>query len=74
MLVGLVVKHPPANAGDLRDAGLIPGWEDPLEKEMTITPVFLPREAHGGEEPTEDRRAWRAAVHGVTKSHTRLCD
>ena len=24
--VALVVKNPPANAGDLRDAGLIPGW------------------------------------------------
>ena len=36
----LVVKSPPANAGDIRDAGLIPGsgrspgQEDPLEKEM----------------------------------------
>ena len=28
---GSVVKNPPANA---RDTGLIPGWEDPLEKEM----------------------------------------
>ena len=33
--VALVVKNPPANAGDVRDAGSIPGWEDPLEKEMT---------------------------------------
>ena len=24
--VALVVKNPPANAGDLRDAGSIPGW------------------------------------------------
>ena len=23
------------------------GWEDPLEKEMQPTPVFLPRESHG---------------------------
>ena len=29
-----VVKNPPAKAGDTRDAGLIPGREDPLEKEM----------------------------------------
>ena len=70
----IVVKNPPANAGDLRDAGLIPGWEDPLEKEMTITPVFLPGEAHGGEEPMKDRGAWWAAVHGVTKSRTQLCN
>ena len=25
----LEVKNPPANAGDARDAGSIPGWEDP---------------------------------------------
>ena len=24
--VALVVKNPPANAGDVRDTGLIPGW------------------------------------------------
>ena len=23
------------------------GWEDPLEKEMQPTPVFLPEESHG---------------------------
>ena len=23
------------------------GWEDPLEKEMSTTPVFLPGESHG---------------------------
>ena len=28
----LVVKNPPANAGDMRDAGVIPGLEKPLEK------------------------------------------
>ena len=31
----LVVKSPPANAGDTRDGCSIPGSEDPLEKEMT---------------------------------------
>ena len=30
--VALVVKNPPANAGDIRDASLIPGSEEPLEK------------------------------------------
>ena len=32
----LVVKNLPANAGDLRDMGSIPGlgWEDPLEEDM----------------------------------------
>ena len=28
----LVLKNPTANVGDTRDAGLIPGWEDPLEE------------------------------------------
>ena len=32
--VALVVKNPPAKAGDLRDAGSIPGQEDPLEAGM----------------------------------------
>ena len=32
---GVVVKNLPANAGDARDTGLIPGsGRDPLEKEM----------------------------------------
>ena len=26
----LAVNNLPANAGDIRDAGSIPGWEDPL--------------------------------------------
>ena len=34
----LVVKNPPANAGD---TGLIPGWQDPLEKEMTTHSIIL---------------------------------
>ena len=29
-----MVKNLPANAGDIRDMGLIPGWEDPLEEDM----------------------------------------
>ena len=27
------------------------GWEDPLEKEWPLTPVFLPGESPGTEEP-----------------------
>ena len=30
--VVLVVKNLPANAGDMKDVGLILGWEDPLEE------------------------------------------
>ena len=27
-----MVKNPPANGGDIKDMGLIPGQEDPLEE------------------------------------------
>ena len=43
------------------------GWEDPLEKEMVPTPVFLPGESHG----------WRSLTgysHGVAKSQIQLCN
>ena len=43
-----MVKKPPANAGDLRDAGVIPGLgRSPGEGNGNITPVFLPGESHG---------------------------
>ena len=58
--VALVVKSPVANAGDVRDVGLIPGLGRSLEG------------GHGSllqcsclENPM-DREAWRATVHGVT--------
>ena len=38
------------------------GREDPLEKEMATTSVFLPREFHG------QRSLVGYTVHGVTKS------
>ena len=46
--VGLVVKNPPANAGDVRDVGSIPGWgRSPGGGQWQPTPVFLPGESHG---------------------------
>ena len=64
--MAVVVKNPPANAGDLRDAGSIPDSE----------------RSHGGGhgnplqysclENSMDRGAWRAIVHRVAKSWTRL--
>ena len=39
--VMLVVKNPPANAGDARDAGSVPGSGRPLEKEMAAHSSFL---------------------------------
>ena len=44
-LVAQRVKHLPA-VWETRVRSL--GWEDPLEKEMAPTPVFLPGESHGG--------------------------
>ena len=62
--VALVVKNPPANAGDVRDLDLIPGSGR------------APGEGNGNplqysclKNPT-DRGAWWTTVHGVTKSQT----
>ena len=63
---GVVVKNLPANVGNIRDVGSIPG---------------LGRSPGGGHgnahqysclESPMDRGAWQAAVHGVAKSRTRL--
>ena len=46
--VALVVKNPPAKAGDIRDVGSIPGSErSPGVGAWHPTPVFLPGESHG---------------------------
>ena len=64
--VVLVVKNLPANAGDARDTGSIPGSGR------------SPRVGNGNPlqysclENSMDRGAWRATIHGVTKSQTRL--
>ena len=45
--VVLVVKSWPANAGDVRDAGSIPGLgRSPGGEAWQPTPVFLPEESH----------------------------
>ena len=63
--VVLVLKNLPANAGDVRNVALIPGWEDPLEKRMathsSILAWRIPRT--GG---------WRATIREVAKSRARL--
>ena len=60
----LVVKHQPANAGDVRDTGSIPGSGRSPEGGHGSTPVFLSGDSH-----RED--CW-ATVHGVAQSRTRL--
>ena len=61
-----MVKNPPANAGDIRDAGSIPGSR---------------RSPGGGNgnllqysclENPMDRGAWQATIHRVTKSQMQL--
>jgi len=40
--VVLVVKNPPANAGNIKDTGLISGLDDPLDEGMaTYSSVFV---------------------------------
>ena len=64
--VALVVKNPPANAGDIREAGLIPGLirspgggnGSPLQHSCLVNPM-------NGE-------AWWATIHRVTQSWTRM--
>ena len=46
-LVALVVNNLLANAGDIRDTGLIPGSGRPWRRAWQPTPVFLPGESHG---------------------------
>ena len=64
----LVVKNPSTNAGGKRDLGTIPGLGR------------SPGEGNGYplqyscQENSVDRGAWRATVHGVTKSRTQLSD
>ena len=46
--MALVVKDPPASAGDIRDRGPVPGLEDPpWRRAWQPTPVLLPGESRG---------------------------
>ena len=60
----LVVKKPPANAGDVRDTGSIPVWEDPLEEGIALHSSILAWRS------PMDRGAWWATVHEFAKSQT----
>ena len=43
-----MVKNPPANAGDARDAGLIPGsGRSPWSRKWQPSLIFLTRKFHG---------------------------
>ena len=51
--MALVVRNRPADAGDVRDAGSIPGQKDTLEKGMATATPFLPGESHGQRSPAD---------------------
>ena len=65
--VALVVKNPPANAGDIRDMGLIPGLGrclgegngNPLQYSCLENPM--------------DRGDWWDTAHGVQMGSQELC-
>ena len=61
----IVVKNLPANAGDSRDAGSIPGSGWSLKEEMATHSSFLSVKS-------QDRAAWWATIHGDTESQTQL--
>ena len=64
---GTSVNTLPANAGDVRDAGSIPGSGRPLEEEMATTHPSIP----AWKIPWTEE-AGRLQSMGVTKSQTRL--
>ena len=63
---GAVVKTPPANAGDARDAGLISGLGR-SPGEVNDNPL-----AYAYQRNPIDRAAWGAVVRGVATSRTQL--
>ena len=64
--VSLIVKNPPANTGEIRDTGSIPGLgrspggehSNPLQYSVLENPM--------------DRGVWQAMLHRVAKSQTQL--
>ena len=46
-----MVKNPPANAGELRDAGSTPEWEDSLEEGLASQSTILVWRIPWTEEP-----------------------
>ena len=62
----LVVKNWPASAGDVRDAGSIPGWERSPGGELDNALPYFCLKKHMG------RGIWKATVHRVAKSQTQL--
>ena len=61
----LVVKNPPAIAGDLRDVGSIPGSGRCRSRKWQPTPVFLPGKFHR----QEPGRQWSGQTQLSDRAH-----
>ena len=64
--VALVVKNPPANAGDVRDTDLIPGSVGKIPGRGHGNPLW-----YSCLENSMERGAWRMTVRRVAKSQLR---
>ena len=65
LIVLVLVKNPPANAGDIRDAGSVPGLgRSPGGGRATHSSILA--------ENPMDRRAWLATVYRDAKSQTQV--
>ena len=63
-----MVKNTPVNAGDIREAGSIPGFgRSPGGGHATHSSIIA-------WEIVMDKGAWRGIFHRITKSHTQLKD
>ena len=68
---GLIVKNLPAKQETWVQSL---GWEEPLEKEMAATPVFLPEKSHEwrrlvGYSPWGRKRLWHDLVTKQQQQH-----
>ena len=75
----LVVQNPPANAGDARDAGSIPGLGrfpgGRNSESLSVVSDSMDTSLSKPRELVMDREVWRAAIHGVQRvSQTHLSD
>ena len=70
--MSLVIKNPPANAGEVRDAGSILGWEDPLEKEVAAHSRILAWRIPWTEEPGGLQPMGSQESDTAECTHTRL--
>ena len=71
--MALMLKNPPAHAGDVRDAVcIVRGWEDPLEEEMATHSSILPWRIPWTEKPCrlQSMEEQRARHNGLTKNST----